>query len=193
MASGSPEIAVNVARDILARDAYDIPAQLMLGDALYQLKLYPEGEAAFNVVLKLRPEDATAHLGLGRIKLAEQDPRAAEEQFRRAIQQQLRPETLSDLGVSLDLQHRPTEAQAEYRQALQLDPDSAATRLNLAMSLLASGDPAGARAVLPAKDGPANDSLAVGIAAARRAIDSQSLEVPTAPKTKKRRTRHARG
>lgn len=191
MASGSPEIAVNVARDILARDAYDIPAQLTLGDAFYQLKLYPEGEAAFNVVLKLRPEDATAHLGLGRIKLAEQDPRAAEEQFRRAIQQQPRPETLSNLGVALDLQHRTTEAQAEYRRALQLDPDSEATRLNLSLSLLASGDTAGARAALPAEGGSTNEILAPSIAVTRRAIASQSLGAPAVPATMKPGVPHA--
>lgn len=82
MSSGSPEIAVSVVRSILTRERYNIPAQFMLGDALCALKLYPEGAAAYNVVLKLRPEDAAAHLGLGRIRLAEQDPKAAEAQFR---------------------------------------------------------------------------------------------------------------
>lgn len=185
MSSGSPEIAVNVARSILTREPYNIPAQLMLGDALYALKLYPEGAAAYNVVLKLRPEDAAAHLGLGRIRLAEQDPKAAEAQFRRSAQQEVRPETLSNLGVALDLQHRPAEAQAEYRRALQLDPASAATRLNLALSLLASRDLAGARAALPAADdGTANSLLVPEIVAAQRAIDSQSRPMTVSPATR---------
>ncbi len=180
MSSGSPEIAVNVARSILTREPYNIPAQLMLGDALYALKLYPEAAAAYNIVLKLRPEDAAAHLGLGRIRLAEQDPKAAEAQFRRSAQQEMRPEALSNLGVALDLQHRPAEAQAEYRRALQLDPASAATRLNLALSLLASRDLAGAAA----EDGTANSLLAPEIVAAQRAIDSQSRAMTVSPATR---------
>lgn len=185
MSSGSPEIAVNVARSILTREPYNVPAQLMLADALYALKLYPEGAAAYNVVLKLRPENAAAHLGLGRIRLAEQDPKAAEIQFRRAAQQEVRPETLSNLGVALDLQHRPAEAQAEYRRALQLDPASAATRLNLSLSLLASKDLEGARAALPmADDGTANRLLVPEIVAAQRAIDSQSRAMTVAPATR---------
>lgn len=175
MSSGSPEIAANVARSILTREPYNIPAQLVLGDALYALRQYPEGAAAYNVVLKLRPENAAAHLGLGRIRLAEQDPKAAEAEFRRSAQQEMRPATLSNLGVALDLQHRPAEAQAEYRRSLQLDPTSAATRLNLSLSLLASKDVAGARAALPtAENDTANSVLAPEIFAAQRAIDSQS-------------------
>ena len=183
MTGGSPEIAVNVTRSILTREPYNIPAQMMLGRALYALRLYPEGAAAYNVVLKLQPENAAAHLGLGRIKLADHDPKAAEEQFRRAAQLELRPETLNNLGIALDLQHRPTEAQAEYRRALQLDPGSAATRLNLALSLLASGNASAARAALP-PDSPENGRLAPEIAAAQRAIEGRSGNVPIPPATR---------
>ena len=182
MSSGSPEIAVNVARSILMREPYNVPAQLTLGEALYALKLYPEAATAYNVVLKLRPEDAATHLSLGRIRLAEQDPKAAEAHFRRSAQQELRPETLSNLGVALDLQHRPAEAQAEYRRALKLDPASAATRLNLALSLLASRDVEGARTALPAaEDGTTNRLLVPEIVAAQHAIESQSRATKTAP------------
>lgn len=140
LASGSPEIAVNVARGVLARDAYNIPAQLMLAQAFYTLKLYPESEAAFKVVLKLRSDDAAANLGLGRIKLSQEDFPAAEMYFRRAVQQKLLPETLSNLGVALDLQNRHAEAQAEYQRALAIDPTSAATQANLALSLTRSSE-----------------------------------------------------
>ena len=187
MSSGSPEIAVNVARSILTREPYNIPAQIMLGDALYALKLYPESAAAYNVVLKLRPENAAAHLGLGRIRLAERDAVGAEAEFRRAARQEVQPETLSNLGITLDLQHRPAEAQAEYRRALQLDPASAATRLNLALSLLASRDLEGARAALPmSDDGTENPLLVPEIAAAQRAINSQAREMTPAPITSTR-------
>lgn len=155
LASGSPEIAVNVARGVLARDAYNVPAQLMLAHAFYTLKLYPESEAAFKVVLKLRPNDAAANLGLGRIKLSQQDFPAAEAYFRRAAQQEVLPETLSNLGVALDLQHRHAEAQAEYQRALAIDPASAATQANLALSLTRASE-----AGLTADAAPINAAVA---------------------------------
>ena len=174
MSGGSPEIAVNVARGILVREPYNVPAQMMLGNALYAMQLFPQAEASYTTVLKTQPNNAQAHLALGRIKLAEQDPAAAEQQFRSAAEQEQRAETLSDLGIALDLQQHPAAAQEQYRQSLKLDPDSAATRLNLSLSLLASGDRVGARAALqPLLPVSANGGLASNIAAAQRAIESQ--------------------
>jgi Flp pilus assembly protein TadD len=180
MTGGSPEIAVNVSRGILVRDPFNIPAQMMLGNALYALQLFPQAEASYASVLKVQPNNAAAHLGLGRVKLAERDSKTAEEQFRLAAQQEPRAETFSNLGVALDLQQRPEAAQAEYRRSLELDPGSAATRLNLALSLLASGDRTGARAALqPLLAGPANGELASNIAAAQRAIENQTSGRPS--------------
>ncbi len=179
MTGGSPEIAVNVARGILSRDPFNVPAQMMLGNALYALQTFPQAEASFASVLKTQPDNAAAHLGLGRVKLAEGDPRAAEEQFRRAAQQEPRAETFSNLGVALDMQQHPEAAQVEYRRSLELDPASSATRLNLALSLLASGDRTGARATLqPLLASPANGELAANIAAAKRAIESRPDAAP---------------
>ncbi len=181
MTGGSPEIAVNVARGILVREPFNVPAQMMLGNALYAMQLFPQAEASYATVLKTQPNNAPAHLALGRIKLAEQDPAAAEQQFRIAAQQEPRAETFSDLGVALDLQQHPAAAQDEYRRSLKLDPDSAATRLNLSLSLLASGDRVGARAALqPLLPGSAKGELAPNIAAAQRAIESQPSPAPAA-------------
>ncbi len=181
MTGGSPEIAVNVSRGILVRDPFNVPAQMMLGNALYALQLFPQAEASYASVLKVQPNNAAAHLGLGRVKLAERDPKMAEEQFRSAAQQEPRAETFSNLGVALDLQQHPEAAQAEYRRSLELDPGSTATRLNLALSLLASGDRTGARAMLqPLLASPANGELASNIAAAQRAIESQPGATPIA-------------
>ncbi len=174
MTGGSPEIAVNVARGILVREPFNVPAQMMLGNALYALQLFPQAQASYESVLKIQPNNASAHLGLGRIKLAERDATAAEGQFRQAIQQEPRAETFSNLGVALDLQQRPEAAQVEYRRSLELDPDSTATRLNLALSLLSSGDRTGARATLqPVLASPADGELASNIAAARQAIEGR--------------------
>lgn len=181
MTGGSPEIAVNVARGILVREPFNVPAQMMLGNALYAMQLFPQAEASYATVLKTQPNNALAHLALGRIKLAEQDPASAEQQFRRAAQQEPRAETFSDLGVALDLQQHSAAAQEEYRRSLKLDPDSTATRLNLSLSLLASGDRVGARAALqPLLPSSAKGELAANIAAAQRAIESQPRPAPTA-------------
>lgn len=181
MSGGSPEIAVNVARGILVREPFNVPAQMMLGNALYAMRLLPQAEASYATVLKTQPNNAPAHLALGRVKLAEQDPAAAEQQFRIAAQQEPRAETFSDLGVALDLQQHPAAAQEEYRRSLTLDPESAATRLNLSLSLLASGDRAGARAALqPLLPASAKGELASNIVAAQRAIDSQPNSARTA-------------
>ena len=175
MSSGAPEIALNVANTILDTKPYDVPAQVMKGDALYALGLFPLSQSAYQGVLKLEPANPAAHLGLGRIKLSDHDPAAAEREFRAALQGEMRPETISNLGVSLDLQKRPAEAQAEYRRALEIDPGSAATRLNLARSLLSTGDVAGASTALqPVVDAQPNALLSPDVSAVRRMIEEQS-------------------
>ena len=180
MSSGSPEIALNVAGSILASKPYDVPALVMKGDALYALGLFQLSQSSYLEVLKIQSASPAAHLGLGRIKLSDHDPRAAEAEFRTALRGETLPETISDLGVALDLQQRPVEAQAEYRRALQIDPGSAATRVNLARSLLATGDVEGARTALqPVLSGPTN-SLSPDVANVQRAIEQQSAGAPVA-------------
>lgn len=180
MSSGAPQVALNVADSILDSKPYDVPAQLMKGDALYALGLFQLSQTAYQEVLKVQQANPSAHLGLGRIKLSDHDPKGAEAEFRAALRSEALPETISDLGVSLDLQQRPAEAQAEYRRALQVDPGSTATRVNLARSLLSTGDREGARAALqPIVSGP-NGLLSPDVAAVQRAIEQQSGGEPVA-------------
>lgn len=166
MKAGSPQLAVNVSQSILVREPFNVPARLMLADAQYSLAQFPEAEASYNTILKVEPSNAEAHLGLGRIRLANHEPRDAEAEFRRALQQQPRQaDALNNLGICLDMQKRPSEAQGLYRQVLGMDPGSVATRVNLAMSLLSTGDREGARTVLePALSrtgvGPIRDDVA---------------------------------
>ena len=175
MSSGAPEIALNVANGILDTKPYDVPALLMKADALYGLGLLKMSNDSYQEVLKVQSSNAQAHLGVGRIKLSEQDPRAAEAEFRTALRGEATPEAVSNLGISLDLQKRPAEAQAEYRRALALDPNSTATRINLARSLLSTGDTAGARSALqPVLSGRPNGLLSPDVAAVQRSIEQQS-------------------
>ena len=182
MSSGAPEIALNVANSILDTKPFDVPAQLMKADALYALGLFSLSTSAYQEVVKVQSSNAAAHLGLGRIKLSEQDPRAAETEFRMALRGEVTPETVSNLGVSLDLQKRPAEAQAEYRRALSVDPGSTATRVNLARSLLSTGDASGARTVLqPAVAAQTRGPLSPDVADVQRMIEQQSTGASTEP------------
>lgn len=175
MSSGAPEIALNVANSILNTTPNDVPAQLMKADALYAMGQFALSTSAYQEVIKVQSSNAAAHLGLGRIKLSEQDARTAEAEFRTALRSEVTPETVSNLGVSLDLQKRPAEAQAEYRRALAVDPGSTATRVNLARSLLSTGDAAGARTVLqPAVAAQVGLPLSPDVADVQRTIEQQS-------------------
>lgn len=176
MKAGSPQLAINVTQGILTRDPFNVPARLMLGDAQYSLAEFPEAEASYNTVLKVQPANPEAHLGIGRIRLADHKPREAEAEFRQALQgQPQQADALNDLGVSLDLQKRPAEAQAQYRRVLAIDPGSVATRVNLAMSLLSTGDREGARAVLePALDRTGVGPIGADVATVQRMIETGS-------------------
>ena len=170
--SGSPEIALNVASSILQTRPYDVPAQLVKGEALYALGLFTLSGSAYQEVLKIQPDNPEAHLGLGRIKLSDHDFPAAEAEFRTALRGQVLPETISNLGVSLDLQHRPIEAQAEYRRAMEIDPGSAPTRIDYARSLISTGDVAQARAIMqPVVASQPNGLLSPDVAAVQRSIE----------------------
>lgn len=175
MNSGAPEIALNVANSILEAKPFDVPAQITKGDALYALGLFPLSAASYQEALKVQGSNAAAHMGLGRIKLSDKDPRGAETEFRTALRTEVTPEAVSNLGVSLDMQSRPAEAQAEYRRALATDPGSTATRVNLARSLLSTGDTAGARTVLqPAVAAQTQGPLSPDVADLQRSIEQQA-------------------
>jgi len=179
MSGGSPEIAANVARSVLSHDPLNVPAQVMLGTAMYALQLYPQSEAAYKAALAVQPNNAAAHLGLGRIRLAERDPKAAEEQFRHAAQQEPRADVFSNLGVALDMQQRPAEAQAAYRRSLELDPGSAATRSNLELSLHSAGGEPGARVVQQAPaDRPGNGAQVSNYPSTQPAASGRSVVMP---------------
>lgn len=165
--AGYPQMALNVANAILARNPRSVSALTAQADALYALHRQTDAAAAYRKALAIAPEDAAANAGLARI-LVTSDPHGAERLLRTALR--TRPEdpvALANLGVALDLQERHVEAQAEYRRALQIAPGATATKANLGLSLALSGDTAGAEAVLgpvaAAPDAPASarDNLAV--------------------------------
>jgi Flp pilus assembly protein TadD len=136
---GSPEIALQIVTNILAKNPNNEAALLTQGEAYTALGRPEEASASFSTVLAGDPESVGAHIGLGRLRLAS-DPAAAEALFLEALSREPRNAVaLNDLGIARDLQRRHSEAQAAYRQALGVKPDLAAAQVNLALSLAMSG------------------------------------------------------
>ncbi len=136
---GSPEIALQIANNVLAQNPGNGSALATKGEALTALGHPEEAAIAFSQVPPKDPASVSAQIGLGRIKLAS-DPVAAEAAFLGALSQDPRNGVaLNDLGIARDLQGRHADAQTAYRSALGVDPDMRAAQVNLALSLAMSG------------------------------------------------------
>jgi len=136
---GSPEIAVQIASNVLAANPGNEDALLTKGEALTQLGRTEEAAAAFTAALAVNPNSVGANIGLGRLRLST-DPASAERLFLQALNREPRNDVaLNDLGIARDLQGRHTDAQTAYRQALGINPEMSAAQVNLALSLAMSG------------------------------------------------------
>jgi Flp pilus assembly protein TadD len=139
LASGAPELALRVADMILENQPKNAPALVARGDALYALGRQASAKASYEQALAADPKSVAAQVGIGRV-LSKSDPKAAEAAFLTALVAD--PDNvvaLNDLGVVRDLQGHAAEAQSAYEHALSVAPDSPDTRINLGMSLAASG------------------------------------------------------
>jgi Flp pilus assembly protein TadD len=136
---GSPEIALQIANNVLSQNPGNGSALATRGEALTALGRPEEAAIAFSQVPPRDPASVSAQIGLGRIKLAS-DPVGAEAAFLGALSQDPRNGVaLNDLGIARDLQGRHADAQTAYRSALGVDPDMRAAQVNLALSLAMSG------------------------------------------------------
>lgn len=137
---GSPNIALQVAQNILARTPDDLPALLIRGDALTQLGQNDGAVRAFKDALRRDPASAHARLGLGRVRLTT-DPAEAAGLFRDVLRvDPNNASALTDLGIALDLLGQHAEARAYYRRVLADNPANVAVQVNLALSLAMTGD-----------------------------------------------------
>ena len=101
---GSPEIALQIANNVLAQNPGNGSALATKGEALTALGHPEEAAIAFSQVPPKDPASVSAQIGLGRIKLAS-DPVAAEAAFLGALSQDPRNGVaLNDLGIARDLQ-----------------------------------------------------------------------------------------
>jgi len=137
---GSPQVALQVAAGMLARDPNNVRALVVQGDAQTMLKQYDQAIDSFGRALRLDPGSVGAEIGMGRLRLGS-DPAAAEALFLQALQHEPRNTTaMNDLGIARDLQGHHADAQQAYNQALGIDPELRAAQVNLALSLAMSGD-----------------------------------------------------
>jgi len=100
----------------------------------------PGAEANYREALRLWPDLAEAHAGLGILLAQQGNPAGAESCFRQAVR--LEPgsaQAQSNLGIVLSQQGRQAEAESCHRQALRLQPDFAAGHNNLGLTLVAQG------------------------------------------------------
>jgi Flp pilus assembly protein TadD len=139
MASGAPAMALQVARDMLAKHPRDAGALVHEGDALAALERNDEAARVYERAVSLEPGNVPAHLGLGRVRL-HADPAGAEALFRLVLaKDRLNAAALNDLGIALDLQGQHAAAQEMYTRALAAAPDMSAAQVNLGFSLALAG------------------------------------------------------
>jgi Flp pilus assembly protein TadD len=142
---GSPQVALQVVATVLASDPDNVFALTIQGDALTTLGRHDAAIGSYDRALRIDANATGAKMGLGRLRLPT-DPMEAERLFLEVLQKEPRDAAAwSNLGVARDLQGRHGDAQAAYRQALGLNPESHAAQVNLALSLAMSGQ--GARAL----------------------------------------------
>lgn len=150
-----------------------IEAKLGLGQSFLSVGAPDEAAALFRDVLAQRNNNAVARRGLASALISMGQPDLAERQLEAALQADSRDyRSLNALGVVLDMQGRHTDAQAKYRQGIEVAPDFLPLRNNFALSLAISGNPQEAIAQLVpiansrAADGRVRQNLAFSYAMA---------------------------
>jgi tetratricopeptide (TPR) repeat protein len=127
-----------------ARKTGNIDAALPLYGRALQAK--PDGlEAKLGLgqsylALGLRRDDAVALRGLAAALISMGQPAMAERQLEVVLRSDAKDfRALNAMGVALDMQGRHAEAQARYRQGIELAPEYLALRSNIGLSFAISG------------------------------------------------------
>jgi Flp pilus assembly protein TadD len=119
-----------------------VEAKLGLGQSFLSIGAPDEAAALFRDVLTRRESNAVARRGLASALISMGQPDLAERQLEAALRADPRDyRSLNALGVVLDMQGRHADAQAKYRQGIEVAPDYLPLRNNFALSLAISGHP----------------------------------------------------
>jgi len=99
-----------------------------------------EAKAQFDRVLKIHPDDAPAHEGLGRVSMKEKNYQKAKIHFKKAVAlDPLLWRSYNYLGNIYDLQGEKEKAIREYRTAVTINPKAGFVFNNLGVSLAGAG------------------------------------------------------
>ncbi|MGC2480836.1 MAG: tetratricopeptide repeat protein, partial [Candidatus Sulfotelmatobacter sp.] len=117
-----------------------------LGATWYDLDDQPAALKELRIAVGLAPANAAAHQMLARIYLEQKDPSDAKTELQQALASKPSAELHSELGLTEGQLGDLPGAAAEFRRALQLDPQLAPAHLLLGETLRRQGDHAGALA-----------------------------------------------
>ena len=137
--AGTPRIASNVAKAILARSPKDAEALTIASTAAWQEDRIPEAISYGKRAVAVAPNSAEARLALGRA-LDHRNPGRARQEFAAAYR--LAPGNLAaaiDYGVACAQNGDAEKAITVLRRAVREHPDSKDARFDLALALSISG------------------------------------------------------
>jgi Flp pilus assembly protein TadD len=142
LANGEPQIALQIADEMLTARPRDVEALVRRGQALGALGQTSEADITFQTALRIEPRNIDALIGLARLHMMD-DPGQSERLLSQAaILAPHNSGALNNLGVARDMLGRHADAQKAYRLAMAADPTSSAAQENLGLSLALSGDAA---------------------------------------------------
>jgi tetratricopeptide (TPR) repeat protein len=141
LASQKPDAALSLIKEALANDSDDARVLMLAARTYITTKDDKQAEEILDRVIKTSPSATTDAYGmLAGLYLKQNRLEQAKTQLEAMVRQQptaVGPQTM--LGIVLQLQGKPKEAQAVYASLLQAKPDAAVAANNLAMLLVESG------------------------------------------------------
>ncbi|MGP1393934.1 MAG: tetratricopeptide repeat protein [Inquilinaceae bacterium] len=144
LARGDAASAIGLYRRAHLADPDRIAPLIKLGRTLARAGNHEEAAGAFNQALIDDPDNSDALRGYANAQIALGRPEVARVNLEAALDSETlppsdRPFVLNSLGVALDLLGRHEDAQARYRDGLDLTPGDLDLRSNLALSLSLAG------------------------------------------------------
>jgi len=139
-----------------------------------------QAKSELALVLKVKPADGPALVGLGQLELAEGNLVGAAEHLEAALRVRDDFDARMALGRARLQQQKMEDAATHFQRAAELDPKSAAALSGLGQALLAAGKPEDAERALQAALQIQPDPeawLALGFALARQQKAAAALEV----------------
>jgi tetratricopeptide (TPR) repeat protein len=142
LASGQTEAAVGLAQVAVTVVPQMGPAWVTLGQTLKGVGRLDDSEQAYRLALSLDGMDPLAHMGMGELKIAQEQPEEAVREYELALRKHPTLVTAHlGLGHSLACMGRFDEAFERYQQVLSLKPRLAEAEFASGFALVRMGKP----------------------------------------------------